>query len=122
MNLLLYKNRFQDKTNPDETNGYIFAMQDLLKYIEELTEFNPSKRMIDSVDITTAIGDTTIALRGLLTVEQGRLQSLSNKITGVQLSGYKVDEFLKEQINDSDTEKEITKEMKDYDDLKDINI
>lgn len=38
------------------------------------------------------------------------------------LSGYKVQSFLKEQIRDSDTEKEIIQEMKDHDDLKDINI
>jgi len=53
------------------------------------------------------------------------LEELINEYTlkmKANLSGGKVDEFLKDQLPDSDTEKEVIQEMKDYDDLKDINI
>ncbi len=51
------------------------------------------------------------------------LEELINEYTlkmKANLSGGKVDVFLKDQL--SDTEKEIEQEMKDHDDLKEINI
>ncbi len=51
------------------------------------------------------------------------LEELINEYTlkmKANLSGPKVDQFLKVQL--SDTEKEIEREMKDHDDLKGINI
>jgi hypothetical protein len=33
----------------DEAMGYVTAMKDVIKYLSEMTEFNPDKRYIDSV-------------------------------------------------------------------------
>ena len=118
MNLLKYKNRFRQETfSPTdiyEVNGYMKAMQDFLQLIGDVTEYNPAKRFIDSVPLCDAIADTNKALQAVQINAGKELIEMANnelkaKVSGVSLSGYKVDQFLKEQV-----------QPQDADDLKDI--
>lgn len=100
MNLLNYQNRFKTlpfaPENVDKVNGYLYCLQDLLKYMEQLTEFNPSKRFIDSVDILNAITETNAALKEVSKRHETQLTD-SFKTRG-DLASEKVKEFLKDQI------------------------
>lgn len=62
MNLLNFKNRFENLEPTDknigEVNGYLLAIMDMMEYVKEITEYNPAKRMIDAVDILEAIRET----------------------------------------------------------------
>jgi hypothetical protein len=103
MNLLKYKNRFQGEDFPNgiecERNGYVKCLDDLLSYLKEKTKFDPSKRMIDSLDLLQAITDTGEAL-----TENGLAQqkALLSTISKSSLSGGKVDKFLKDSLPASD--------------------
>jgi hypothetical protein len=86
MNLLSYKNRFKPSAfapqNIDAINGYLYCLADLLKYMEDLTEFNPHKRMIDSVDILNAITETNAALQKIGEAAKTDLQAAFNEMAG----------------------------------------
>lgn len=101
MNLLQYNKRFENNLNHDETRGYIFAMQDLWTYMLEITGcFSPDKKMIDCTKITDSIADTSQSLAEMLEAKKTELKEVTNKISSVRLSGVKVDDFLKAQLQD----------------------
>lgn len=101
MNLLQYQKRFEGNLNQDETQGYIFALQDLWTYMLDITGcFSPNKRMIDCTNIIDSIGETSKVLAEMLETKKQELKTVTDKISGVRLSGVKVDSFLKEQLQD----------------------
>jgi len=97
MNLLQFKNRFKPSAftppNTDEIKGYMGALEDILSYLQDQTQFDPSKRMIDSVAFLNAIVDTNA--------------ELAKKISQINLNSPKVQQFLQEQINDPDDLKNV---------------
>lgn len=113
MNLLSYKNRFKPSAfapiNIDEINGYREALEDILSFLKEKTEFNPAKRMVDSVDILDSISETSGKITELYQRAEMELQGAFNELAGVDLGSDKVNQFLKDQITDPN-------------DIKDINI
>ena len=99
MNLLNYQNRFRNlpfaPANMDKIHGYQYAMQDVLKLMEEMTGFQPSRRFIDSADITNAIGETIAALAQAIDAQE---LGMHKALKDVDLNSDKVKEFLKDQI------------------------
>lgn len=124
MNLLNFKDRFKKSaflpTNVNQVTGYMWAMQDLLKLLQDITQFNPEKRMVDSVDLLNAITETNAALMNISRNADKELQGAFTEMAAVNLGSDKVRVFMKE-LTLSDTEKEIEQEMKDHDDLKNID-
>lgn len=66
MNFLSYHNRLNSPrlqpSDADFINGYQSALTDLLRYLQETTEYNPAKRMIDSVPLLNSISETNATL------------------------------------------------------------
>lgn len=100
MNLLKYQNRSDENLTLDQITGYQYAMQDFIDYIKELTEFDPSKKMIDASIITSTIADTSFSLADIISKKRDDFMQTVNKVSGVRLSGSKVNDFLKAQIQD----------------------
>lgn len=98
MNLLNYRGRFAHSKNIVALEAYTWALQDVLKLMEELTEFNPSKRMVDSVTILEAIEQTNEAV----TEKTIELRKELEQLKTVDLGGAKTHAFLKEQLTDPD--------------------
>ncbi len=96
MNLLTFQNRFANHSATDmqigEINGYTQCLADLLAYVQDKTNFDPSKRMLDAVDLLDCIQDTNAEVMKIAE------RASSQLITKVTLSGGKVDEFLKENV------------------------
>ena len=112
MNLLQFKNRFKPSAftppNVNEIKGYMGALEDLLTYLQDVTAFDPSKRMIDSVSLLNAITETNA--------------ELGKKLKSVNLNSEKVQSFLKDQVAHqwSEVEREIEDEMNSKDDIKNV--
>ena len=91
MNLLNYQNRFRTlpgtPQNVDKLSGYTYALSDLLKYMEEITLFDPSRRFVDSVDIINTISETN-----------AELTKYANEFKRLDLNSDKVKTFLNDQI------------------------
>ena len=91
MNLLNYQNRFRTLPgtlpNIDKLSGYTYALSDLLKYMEEITLFDPSRRFVDSVDIINTISETN-----------AELTKYANEFKRLDLNSDKVKSFLNDQI------------------------
>ena len=102
MNLLSYQNRFRalpgTPANIDKVNGYLYALQDFLKYMEQLTGFNPDKRFVDSVDIVNAISETNSELIKVSREHEKELETALKDLKKVDLGSDKVKDFLKDQI------------------------
>lgn len=96
MNLLQYGKRSSDNLSLEQTQGYLHAINDLYLHILSHTgDFDPSKRNIDAVVLTEAVRDTAKALGEILMEKKKKLSIVSNKISGVNLGGYKVTDFLR---------------------------
>ena len=102
MNLLSYQNRFRTlpgtPANIDKVNGYLYALQDFLKYMEQLTGFNPDKRFVDSVDIVNAISETNAELTKVSQAVEKDLKTALKDLQNVDLNSDKVKTFLNDQI------------------------
>lgn len=83
MNLLQYHNRFKAKnfrpSTIPEVTGYMWAMQDMLRLIEQITNFSPEKRYIDSSSITRAIYETLNDLGEVTADAKQQLQTINNR-------------------------------------------
>lgn len=84
MNLLSYNNRFKGKdikpaTIPEVT-GYMWAMQDFLKLIEQLTNFSADKRFIDASKLTESISETLGELDKVNILASQKLQNITHPI------------------------------------------
>jgi len=91
MNLLNYQHRFKTLPgtlpNIDKLSGYSYALSDLLKYMEDITQFDPSKRFVDSVDIINTISETN-----------AEITKQANEFKRLDLNSDKVKTFLNDQI------------------------
>lgn len=63
----------------DEIRGYNKCMQDVIDYLKEVTEFNPEKRMIDSVPLLDLIEESAKELAVILKKEEAELNALMEK-------------------------------------------
>lgn len=64
-----FKFDFSEETRIHEMAGYIQAMNEILKYLQDVTEWKPENRYIDSVPLGEKISATCKALQPLLSEE-----------------------------------------------------
>lgn len=111
MNLLNYQRRFQGDNFTEysaaERLGYTRCLDDILSFLKEKTNFDPDKRMIDAVDLLTAIEETNEAIN-----KEGERHAafLSGQLSGINLGSKKVQEFMQENNLNSGSE-DIPKEL-----------
>lgn len=72
-----FKHNFTEE-NVEEIMAFSKALSEMLNFIKEKTEFNPTKRMIDAVDILDKIAVTSKELTILLQKAHIRLQNQNN--------------------------------------------
>lgn len=86
MNLLTYKNRFSatnlSLTEIAEGNGYTLALVDLLKWLEDKTQFDPAKRMINALDVIELIQETNEAIAEIFRGIVAKSNLSSDKVNG----------------------------------------
>ena len=70
MNLLTYHSRFAKRPytfrTADEIAGYTAAMQDIMRYLEQVTQFDPRKRVVDAVTMIESIVETNEKVNAIL--------------------------------------------------------
>ena len=98
MNLLQFKNRFKQSSllpvDASKVTGYMNCLEDVLAYLQNKTEFNPAKRMIDSVELLDSITDTNAELIKLHEKYKIELTETLGEMSKAVLSGDKVEDFL----------------------------
>lgn len=66
------------RPNIQEMNGYTKCLMDLMNYIQGVTEDNPEKRMIDSVQILEKITETCKEFSAIFEKEKAQLDKEAN--------------------------------------------
>ncbi len=64
----------------DAIGGYSRCLNDVLTYIKDTTNFDPAKRMMDSVPLLDKIGDTAKEFHALFELEKKKLDSITKTI------------------------------------------
>jgi hypothetical protein len=73
-----FNHNFQKPINMQtfhEMNGYIYCMRALMMKLQEMTQFKPEKRMVDSVELLEAITATQVEFEPLVQDFKERLQN-----------------------------------------------
>lgn len=72
-----------DRENFDIVRGYSYAIKELMKWIEDETQFDPAKRHIDSVKILDGIGAACSEIKSAMEKIEAKLQNDINTLNDI---------------------------------------
>ena len=66
--------------NIEGIQAYGSLLNELLSYVQDATEYNPEKRMIDSVPLLDKISASCAEIKNLLNDAKNKLETIKNKL------------------------------------------